>query len=66
MLRAAIASALHGNAPLAATEAGRRSIPLDLRPSFDDLIKQLRRQTIPRKAAAVDAPGAKAPAAQRA
>lgn len=47
VLRAAILSYFRGSVPLVATEAGRRSIPLDLRPSFDVLEKQLRQIRVP-------------------
>jgi chemotaxis protein MotA len=42
-MRAAVVSFFRGSSPLVATEAGRRSIPLDLRPSFGTLEKQLRK-----------------------
>jgi chemotaxis protein MotA len=54
-LRAAIAAFFNGSSPMAAAEAGRRSIPLDLRPSLDDMEKQLRREKIPRKHAGKEA-----------
>ncbi len=48
-IRAAIAASFNGASPLVAAEAGRRSIPLDLRPSFDAMEKQLRKLRIPAK-----------------
>lgn len=54
-LRVAIAAYFHGSSPLSAAEAGRRSIPLDLRPSLDNMEKQLRREKIPRKQAGKEA-----------
>ena len=56
VLRVAIVSAMRGDMPLVATETGRRSIPLDLRPSYDDLITQLRQERIPRKTSGQEVP----------
>jgi chemotaxis protein MotA len=47
VIRAAIAGFFHGASPMIAAESGRRSIPLDLRPSFDAMERHLRRAKIP-------------------
>jgi len=46
-IRASIAAFFHGASPMVAAEAGRRSIPLDLRPSFETMERHLRRAKIP-------------------
>jgi len=46
-IRASIVAFFHGASPMVAAEAGRRSIPLDLRPSFDVMERHLRRAKIP-------------------
>jgi len=48
VLRVAIASFFRGASPLVAAESARRSIPLDLRPTLEDMETQLRREHIPR------------------
>lgn len=48
VLRVAIASFFRGASPLIAAESARRSIPLDLRPSLEEMETQLRREHIPR------------------
>ncbi len=48
VLRVAIASFFHGASPIVAAESARRSIPLDLRPTLDEMQTQLRRERIPR------------------
>ncbi len=52
-IRVAIVSFFHGASPMVSAEAARRSIPLDVRPSFDAMEKALRKARIP----AVRAPG---------
>lgn len=47
VLRVSISAFFHGASPLVAAEAGRRSTPLDLRPSLDEMETQLRREKIP-------------------
>lgn len=47
VLRVAITSFFRGASPLVAAESARRSIPLDLRPSLEDMETQLRRERIP-------------------
>ncbi len=47
VLRIAITSFCGGTSPLVAAEAGRRSIPLDLRPSFEEMEDHLRHARIP-------------------
>jgi len=47
VLRVAVTSFFHGASPIVAAEAARRTIPLDLRPSLDEMEKQLRREKIP-------------------
>jgi chemotaxis protein MotA len=47
VLRVAIASFFHGASPLVAAESGRRSIPLDLRPTLEDMETELRHERIP-------------------
>ncbi len=51
VLRVAIVSSLSGQSPMPAAEAGRRSIPLDLRPTLNDMETELRRERIPRRTA---------------
>jgi chemotaxis protein MotA len=48
VLRVGIASFFRGASPLVAAESARRSIPLDLRPSLEEMEAQLRRERIPR------------------
>jgi chemotaxis protein MotA len=48
VLRVAITSFFRGASPLVAAESARRSIPLDLRPSLEEMETQLRREHIPR------------------
>ena len=48
VLRVAIASFFRGATPLVAAESARRSIPLDLRPTLEEMETQLRREHIPR------------------
>jgi chemotaxis protein MotA len=45
VLRIGIISFLKGNSPVVATEFARRSIPLDLRPSFSTMEQEVRRNT---------------------
>jgi chemotaxis protein MotA len=47
VLRVAITSFFRGASPLVAAESARRSIPLDLRPSLEEMETQLRRERIP-------------------
>jgi chemotaxis protein MotA len=47
VLRVALTWFFHGASPMVAAEAGRRTIPLDLRPSLDEMETQLRREDIP-------------------
>lgn len=47
VLRVAVTSFFHGASPIVAAEAARRTIPLDLRPSLNDIERQLRREKIP-------------------
>lgn len=46
-IRVAIVSFFHGASPMVSAEAARRSIPLDVRPSFDDMERALRKAKIP-------------------
>jgi chemotaxis protein MotA len=55
VLRVALTSFFHGASPIVAAEAARRTIPLDLRPTLDEMEKQLRRETIPMSAAQQEA-----------
>jgi len=48
MLRVSIASFFRGASPMLAAESGRRSMPLDLRPSLEEMEAELRREHIPR------------------
>lgn len=48
MMRVSIASFFRGSSPLVSAEAGRRSIPLDLRPTLEDMEDELRREHVPR------------------
>jgi chemotaxis protein MotA len=48
VLRVAITSFFRGASPLVAAESARRSIPLDLRPSLEDMETELRSEHIPR------------------
>jgi len=47
VIRASIVAYFGGASPMVAAEAGRRSIPLDLRPSFNNMERHLRRAKIP-------------------
>jgi chemotaxis protein MotA len=47
VLRVTIASFFNGATPMVAAEAGRRSIPLDLRPSLEEMQYELRHEKIP-------------------
>jgi chemotaxis protein MotA len=47
VLRVALAWFFNGASPMVAAEAARRTIPLDLRPSLEDMEEQLRRENIP-------------------
>src|SRR5580693_5907784 len=47
VIRVAITSFFRGASPLVAAESARRSIPLDLRPSLEEMETQLRRERIP-------------------
>jgi chemotaxis protein MotA len=47
VLRVALTWFFQGASPMVAAEAGRRTIPLDLRPSLDEMERQLRRENIP-------------------
>ncbi len=48
VLRVAITSFFRGATPLVAAESARRSIPLDLRPTLEEMETELRREHIPR------------------
>ncbi len=45
VLRAALTASLRGSSPIVAAEFARRSIPLELRPAYDTMEKELRRNT---------------------
>jgi chemotaxis protein MotA len=45
VLRAALTASLRGSSPIVAAEFARRSIPLELRPSYDEMETELRRNT---------------------
>jgi hypothetical protein len=47
VLRVALAWFSSGASPMVAAEAGRRTIPLDLRPSLEEMEKELRQENIP-------------------
>ncbi len=47
VLRVALAWFFNGASPMVAAEAARRTIPLDLRPSLEDMEQELRRENIP-------------------
>jgi len=47
VLRATITSFFSGATPMVAAEAGRRSIPLDLRPTLEEMESELRHERIP-------------------
>jgi chemotaxis protein MotA len=47
VIRVAISSFFHGSSPMVSAEAARRSIPLDVRPSFNDMERLLRKARIP-------------------
>jgi len=47
VLRVAVTSFFHGASPIVAAEAARRTIPLDLRTSLNDMEQELRREKIP-------------------
>ena len=51
VLRVTIVSFFNGATPLVAAEAGRRSIPLDLRPTLEEMETELRHEKIPLSAA---------------
>lgn len=55
VLRVTIASFFNGATPLVASEAGRRSIPLDLRPSLEEMESELRHEKIPLSQAQLEA-----------
>jgi chemotaxis protein MotA len=55
VLRVALTSFFNGTSPMVAAEAARRTIPVDLRPSLDEMEKQLRREKIPLSAAQQEA-----------
>jgi chemotaxis protein MotA len=55
VLRVALTSFFHGASPMVAAESARRTIPLDLRPSLDEMEKQLRREKVPLTAAQQEA-----------
>ena len=59
VLRVSLTWFFHGASPMVAAEAGRRTIPLDLRPSLDEMEKQLRRENIPLTPAQQEALAAK-------
>jgi len=46
-IRVAIAAFFHGASPMVAAETARRSIPLDVRPSYDNMERVLRKAKIP-------------------
>ena len=48
MMRVAIGAFFRGASPMLAAETGRRSIPLDLRPTLEEMETELRREHIPR------------------
>ncbi len=48
MMRVSIASFFRGSSALVSAESGRRSIPLDLRPTLEDMEDELRRERVPR------------------
>ncbi len=47
VLRVTIAAFFSGSTPMVAAESGRRSIPLDLRPSLEEMEHELRHEKIP-------------------
>lgn len=47
VIRVAIGSFFHGSSPMVSAESARRSIPLDVRPSFDHMERALRKARIP-------------------
>jgi chemotaxis protein MotA len=47
VLRVALAWFFNGASPIVAAEAARRTIPLDLRPTLEDMERELRRENIP-------------------
>jgi chemotaxis protein MotA len=47
VIRVAISSFFHGASPMVSAESARRSIPLDVRPSYDDMEQVLRKAKIP-------------------
>ena len=55
VLRVALGWFFHGASPMVAAEAARRTIPLDLRPTLEDMEKELRRENIPLSAAQQEA-----------
>ena len=48
MMRVAIAAFFRGASPMLAAESGRRSMPLDLRPTLEEMEAELRHEHIPR------------------
>ena len=48
MMRVAIAAFFRGASPMLAAELGRRSMPLDLRPTLEEMEAELRQEHIPR------------------
>ncbi len=64
MLRVAIASFFRGGSPMLAAESGRRSIPLDLRPTLEEMETELRREHIPRPPQPVVSQPSQPPATQ--
>jgi chemotaxis protein MotA len=50
MMRVAIAAFFRGASPMMAAELGRRSMPLDLRPTLEEMEAELREEHIPRPA----------------
>lgn len=51
VLRVAVVSFFQGASPIVAAEAARRTVPLDLRPSLEEMEQELRREKIPLTAA---------------
>jgi chemotaxis protein MotA len=46
-IRVAIGAFFHGASPMVAAETARRSIPLDVRPAYDNMERVLRKARIP-------------------
>ena len=55
VLRVTITAFFHGSTPMVAAEAGRRSTPLDLRPSLEEMERELRSEKIPLSQAQLEA-----------